>query len=60
MSGYREFYVKTSFLRKEGIEEGESAFEVLGQSRGTLLLKCLDEIVKMGNIQEIRDTCRRP
>lgn len=39
MSGYREFYVKTSFLRKEGIEDGEGAFEVLGQSRGTLLLK---------------------
>ncbi|XP_066258401.1 dopaminechrome tautomerase-like isoform X1 [Euwallacea similis] len=34
MSGYHEFYVKTSYLRKESVEKAEHAFKILGQSRG--------------------------
>ncbi|ENN70589.1 hypothetical protein YQE_12764, partial [Dendroctonus ponderosae] len=34
MSGYREFYVKASYLREEKSKSDGNAFKVLGQSRG--------------------------
>lgn len=39
MSGYREFYVKTSYLREEKPKSDGNAFKVLGQSRGEFRAK---------------------